>query len=389
MIPFHGATLSRRRKEHIMRLPVGLYHPRYRNREGQLCRSAKIWIRYTIGGKRYHESSHSTSVAVARRLREQRLGQAALGQAVGPDITKTTFADIRAMLIDDYKANGRRSLDRAEDAIAHVAEFFDGWRIVNMTTDAITRYTRQRQEVRAANATINYELALLKRGLRLGFRARRVGVLPYVAMLQLDNARKGFFEREELDALLAQLPEGSMKAAVLVGYITGWRMRSEILTRQRHHVDLDAGWLRLEPGQSKNGEGRMFPLTPELREVLAQQIERVRAQERTLGQVIPWLFPGPDGARLQSFRRRWLTACKTAGLADRIPHDFRRTAVRNLERASVPRSAAMKMVGHKTESVYRRYAIVDEGMLREGAAKLAALHEAQRKQAKPKVAVLR
>jgi len=60
------------------------------------------------------------------------------------------------------------------------------------------------------------------------------------------------------------------------------------------------------------------------------------------------------------------------------PHDFRRTAVRNLERAGVPRSAAMKMVGHKTEAMYRRYAIADESMLREGAAKLEALLEAQR-----------
>jgi integrase len=57
-----------------------------------------------------------------------------------------------------------------------------------------------------------------------------------------------------------------------------------------------------------------------------------------------------------------------------IPHDLRRTAVRNLERAGVSRSAAMKLTGHKTEAVYRRYAIVAESDLREGAAKLAALH---------------
>ncbi len=80
---------------------------------------------------------------------------------------------------------------------------------------------------------------------------------------------------------------------------------------------------------------------------------------------------------IKSFRRAWLTACEAAGLSGRIPHDFRRTAVRNLERAGVPRSTAMKMVGHKTESIYRRYAIVDEAMLKEGAAKLQTPHEAQ------------
>jgi hypothetical protein len=58
-------------------------------------------------------------------------------------------------------------------------------------------------------------------------------------------------------------------------------------------------------------------------------------------------------------------------------HDFRRTAVRNLERAGVPRSTAMKLVGHKTESIYRRYAIVDEAMLKEGAEKIARLAELQ------------
>ena len=57
--------------------------------------------------------------------------------------------------------------------------------------------------------------------------------------------------------------------------------------------------------------------------------------------------------------------------AERIPHDFRRTAVRNLERAGVPRSVAMKLTGHKTEAVYRRYAIVCEADLTEGLKKLA------------------
>ncbi|PYM11804.1 MAG: hypothetical protein DMD81_25885, partial [Candidatus Rokuibacteriota bacterium] len=170
-------------------------------------------------------------------------------------------------------------------------------------------------------------------------------------------------------------------------YITGWRVKSEILTRQKSHLDVKAGWLRLEPGETKNGEGRMFPLVPRLRAVLEAQVEGTRQFEQEKGRIIPWLFHR-NGERIKFFRRSWLTACSRVGLAvkvqrgdrevvvpARIPHDFRRTAVRNLERAGIPRSAAMAMVGHRTEAIYRRYAIADESMLIAAGAKLQALYD--------------
>ena len=56
-------------------------------------------------------------------------------------------------------------------------------------------------------------------------------------------------------------------------------------------------------------------------------------------------------------------------------HDLRASAIRNLERAGISRSVAMKLTGHKTEAVYRRYAIVAESDLREAETKLAAMLE--------------
>ena len=97
------------------------------------------------------------------------------------------------------------------------------------------------------------------------------------------------------------------------------------------------------------------------------------------GSIIPWVFHR-RGKPIKDFYGAWRLACKQAGVPQRIPHDFRRTAVRNLERAGVPRSVAMKITGHKTEAVYRRYAIVSEADLSEGLKKLARLHATERMQ---------
>ena len=342
--------------------------------QGLIYRRGTIWwCQYYVRGKRYRETSESANRADAVRLLKKRIGEAAAGKPIGPDVEKTTLADLKQMLLDDYEANGRRA--RVIKApLAHLVEYFGAdCRAVDITSDRLTAFTADRQKESAKNSTINRALAALKRAFTLAERAGKVGSRPYFPMLREDNRRKGFFEHDDYLALLEQLPE-ELKSAIQTAYITGWRITSEILTRQKHHVDLEAGWLRLDPGESKNGEGRMFPLTPELRAVLEAQLERTRTLEVEKGQILPWLFHR-DGHRIHTFRRSWLTACKNAGLPGRIPHDFRRTAVRNLERAGVPRSAAMAMVGHKTEAIYRRYAIANETMLRDGAARLAVLHQ--------------
>ena len=351
-----------------------LFRETYRNKKtGQrkVCRTwmMKLWV----GGKPLERSSRTTSRAVANKQLEHWKAQIRQGTYV-PDADQTRFDDLATLLLDEYRANARKSLDRVEDAVDHLKGFFTGWRAQAISTDRILAYIRHRQQQQAANATINRELAALKRMFRLGERAGKIVRRPFIDLLQEHNARTGFFERDEFGAVLAGLPD-ALQAAFAVAYITGWRVKSEILTRQWAHVDFHSGWLRLEPGETKNAEGRQFPLTPALRAVLERQRDRTLAVEKATRTLIPWLFHR-TGRPIKSFRRAWLTACRRAGLMGRIPHDFRRTAVRNLERASVPRSTAMKMVGHKTESIYRRYAIVDEAMPKEGAAKLHTLHEA-------------
>lgn len=192
------------------------------------------------------------------------------------------------------------------------------------------------------------------------------------------NIRQGFFEREQFDAVKGMLP-AHVQPAVDFAYLTGWRFRSEVLSLTVAQVDLKAGFVRLEVGTTKSGEGRSFYLTTALRTLLTAQIASLAAL-KAQGIISPYVFHRDDGTPLGSLKKLWRAACTEAGYPGKLFHDFRRTAVRNLERAAVPRSTAMAMamVSHKTESLYCRYAIVDEAMHREAAAKLDAWAEEQK-----------
>jgi integrase len=93
---------------------------------------------------------------------------------------------------------------------------------------------------------------------------------PHFAMIREDNVRVGFFEREQYEALLAHLPEG-MRPVVTFAYVTGWRINREVLQLQWRQVDLGVGEVRLDPGTTKNREGRVFYLTSELHQLLKEQ----------------------------------------------------------------------------------------------------------------------
>jgi integrase len=133
----------------------------------------------------------------------------------------------------------------------------------------------------------------------------------------------------------------------------------------------------LHPGETKNREGRTLYLTGELRTVLQRQLAAIDALKKT-GTITPHVFHYADGSQIKDFRKRWVAACEAAGHPGALLHDFRRSAVCSLERAGVPRSTAMAMIGHKTESIYRRYAIVDETMHKEAAERLDTWATAQR-----------
>lgn len=350
------------------------------------------WLRYVVNGKCHEESSYSASRRQAEKLLARRQAELAIGQFMAPDVRRTTVADLAQMLRDDYRVNGRRSLKRAENSLTHLLDHFGGARAVTVTADRIAAYIRERQDAEAAPATIRNELAALKRMFTLGVRAGKVTQRPHIPAIQVSNARTGFFERADFAALVTELP-GYLRPVVEFAYYTGWRIPSEVLRLTWAQVDFHAGVVRLEPRSTKNDEGRTFPFDalPELAAVLRAQRETTMAVERATGQIILHVFHH-DGRPIRYFRRAWLSACQRAAtvrvgklvrvvrpdLLGRIPHDFRRTAVRNLVRAGVPERVAMQLTGHKTRSVFDRYNLVNERDLRDGVSKLAALHSPHR-----------
>ncbi len=351
-----------------------IYQPKYRARvTREVKTSPTFWIQYSYRGVKYRESSHSTRYADATRLLKRRLGEMGRGQLIGPNPEKVTFEDLAAMVLNDYRANGRKSLKRAESAVKHLKEFFGLARALDVSEDRISAYIRSRQDAGAYNATLHYEMAILKKSFSLALHAKKLIHRPDIPSIEVRNTRTGFFEDSEFRAVLGHLPD-HLKPIIECAYLTGWRIRSELLPLTWRQVDFERGIVRLEPGSTKNDEGRVFPFTafPALADLFRRQWDRTMECQVERGVVVPWVFHR-NGRRIKDLRRAWKKACRAAGVPDRIPHDFRRTAVRNLERAGVSRSVAMMLVGHKTEAIYNRYAIVCERDLLEGVKKLSAL----------------
>lgn len=339
------------------------YFRTYKDRHGEIKTSRFATLQYSVNGKTIREKTKATTDREALRLLERRVLAMDAGEIVGP--SRVTVSQILQLVEDDYVQNNRkaevlpRRFRRLNNAFGELA--------ADLVDEArVSRYVQGRLAEKAANATINRELAALKRGFRLAARFRLISRLPHIAMLKEDNARQGFMERPAFLRILKHL-EPDYRPLAWTGYLTGWRTKSELVTRRRDkHLDLRARWLRLEPGETKNKRGRQFPLIDELHAVLKAQERHTKALEKEQGRSIPWVFhENGDPIKMGRFYKAWKAAVKAAGLEGRIPHDFRRTAVRNLERAGVPRSSGKAMVGHLTDAIYSRYAIVDETMLRE------------------------
>jgi integrase len=296
------------------------------------------------------------------------------------------YEELANDLLIDYKNNGRKSLQMVEFNLEHLSDYFAGRKAKHITADLIRRYIawRKKQETHykrpPANATINRELAALRRMFVLGKQAGKVSHIPFIQRLQEDNVRKGFFTHYEYLRLREMLPE-YLRPVVAFAYYTGMR-KGEILSLLWEQIDLYEGTVRLEVGTTKNKQARTVALPPDL-------IEELRHQRQLRDKYFPGcpyvFFNYSTGKKIKDFRSVWKTATKKAGLEGRLFHDFRRTGVRNLIRAGVPERVAMAISGHKTRTVFDRYNIVSEEDLQEASVKMQRYLRSEEGKIKDKV----
>ena len=331
---------------------------------------------YDSLGRRHRESTGTPKKKEAESILKEKITQVGAGMNMGNH--RVTVGELLLLVEADYDVQALRSGDRLGYALAHLREFFGEERqAIAVRYSDLLRFVKYRRAEGAADATIRLELAALKRAYKLAATVEKsisVDQVPSFPRLHVDNVRKGFFTANEVERVVAEL-EGSLQPVVRFAALTAWR-RGEILSLEWSQVDWAAEEIRLEPAQVKNKEGRTFPFGPypQLRQLLKGQREKTREIQLEHGIIVKHVFHR-NGKPIKSLRGAWDAACERAGLPGRWFHDLRRSAVRNMVLAGVPRSTATKLSGHKTESVFVRYTIQDKEVLDDGVSKLGRFHE--------------
>ncbi|MFL6352276.1 MAG: tyrosine-type recombinase/integrase [Bryobacteraceae bacterium] len=347
-----------------------IFKRKKKNSDGSVIELGPWWIEFYRNGVQERESSKSERYVDAQALLKLRHAEIVNGTFGGLAAERVTVARLLDDLKLDFEVNGK-SVEWLAFVDKHLRPFFGSMKASHIGTEAIQRYITFRRGAGIANGTINRELGRLRRAFNLGRQATppKVNHVPRIPTLEENNVRKGFFEYEQFSVLRSELPE-QLKPVITFGYYTGCR-KGEVLYLRWSQIDLSHRMIRLESGETKNGEARIVPLMGELFEMLIMQ-KQLRDQ---FWPDCEWVF-FRHGKRIKDFRGAWEQASKRAGLVDergnpeRLFHDLRRTAVRNMIRAGVSERVAMAISGHKTRSVFDRYDIVSERDIREAGWKL-------------------
>jgi integrase len=341
-----------------------VYRPTYKAKDGKLRHQRVYWLAWYQGGKLQRRGTGTTVRADADRLLRELMREADAGAPASSDLTLSGLRDLE---LADFKKNARKSSADVVRGWGHLIGHLGDREARKLTVAAVDAYAAARLEAKAKPATVNRELAHLRRGFRLAIKGGLLTGRPLFSLITEHNRRVGFFEREDFDAILAHLEE-HLRPLMEFLWWTGWRS-GEAMNLEWRQVDRKAGVLRIE--DTKSGEPRTIPYRalPALEDVIEGQRKRADALQRD-GRIVRHVFFLQGGTRITDYHTEWSSARKAAGLPGKLVHDFRRTAARRMLRAGIPQPVAMLIGGWKTDHIFRRYAIVDEAVLSENLKKL-------------------
>jgi hypothetical protein len=218
-----------------------LFQDSYRDKQtGQKVKCGTWTMKLWVNGKPLKRSSGTSSYRRALKKLEQWKAEVSLGTYVsGAD--KTNFDEGAMLLTNEYKANGRRSADRVEDAIGHLRAFFGGyWRMRAIMTDRVLAYVRHRQEQGRRKRDHQSRTERPQADVPAGREGREGRPTSPHRHAPGGQRPEGLLRARPVRRVLAHLPD-YLQPVFTTADVTGWRVKSEILTRQKSHVDFTAG----------------------------------------------------------------------------------------------------------------------------------------------------
>ena len=251
--------------------------------------------------------------------------------------------------------------------VLNLVKFFNNKPLGAITSEDVRKYRQQRVGPTGrplAIQTINHDHTVLVHMLNIArgpqFSLIKDNPAAHVPKPNPQNERDRITTGDEWKRLLgAAAPH--LQRILIVLYSLGPR-RGELLGLEWSDVDMQRREFTLR--HTKNGESRTVPMTPEVHRVFTELW-----QERRLDTQRVFLYKDKP---IRDVKTAFNKACRRAGITQLHLHDLRHTACTNLRRAGVDATTAMKIVGHKSEHMHRRYNTVEPEDLRRAVSQLTS-----------------